>query len=130
MSSSKLFCTFTDAEGLESVIQVINNRYEVFQKKIFILSLSEQNELICTYNIEMGNTFSLIDNTILIHRKKESNTLYTINALNDLIIELNGGFLDKNYRINWFDYRNTLILTRKNELLKFRTELKRVIKLN
>jgi hypothetical protein len=40
---------------------------------------------------------SILENTILLHRKKESNTLYTINALNDLICSLNEGQI--RYRI-------------------------------
>jgi hypothetical protein len=37
---------------------------------------------------------TILPQTILLHRKKESNTLYTINALNDLIKELNEGKAD------------------------------------
>jgi hypothetical protein len=39
-------------------------------------------------------------NTILVHRKKETNTLYTINALNELIKKLNGGVVDIAYKVN------------------------------
>ena len=35
----------------------------------------------CYYNVDQGNVHTIPDNTILVHRKKESNTLYTINAL-------------------------------------------------
>lgn len=37
--------------------------------------------------------------------------MYTINALNNLIEDLNSGVLDKSYQIDWQDYRNSLILT-------------------
>ncbi|NBU48419.1 MAG: hypothetical protein EBS34_13470 [Flavobacteriales bacterium] len=47
----------------------------------------------------------------MVHRKRETNTLYTINALNRLIQKLNGGILDKNYQLNWEDYKNGVLLT-------------------
>ena len=46
----------------------------------------------------------------MVHRKKDTNTLYTINALNELIITLNNGILDKKYSIEWERYRDTLML--------------------
>jgi hypothetical protein len=49
--------------------------------------------------------------TISINRKKETNTLYSINALNALIIALNGGVLDKSYMINWNDYKDCMLLS-------------------
>ena len=69
----------------------------------------------------MSNT--ILDNTILLHRKKDSNTLYTINALNDLIKSLNGGVLDTSYKVNWQDYRNCILLTAGGELKKLDTKV-------
>jgi hypothetical protein len=71
-----------------------------------------------------------MDNTILLHRKKESNTLYTINALNTLIKSLNEGFLDKNYMVNWADYKNSILLTNGPELRKLDTSIHKIINLN
>jgi len=65
--------------------------------------------------------------TISLHRKKMTNTLYTINALNDLIRELNGGRLDKSYQINWEDYQNCLLLTNENGLNKIPTKIYTII---
>jgi hypothetical protein len=65
----------------------------------------------------------------LVHRKKESNTLYTINALNTLIKELNDGYLDPNYRVDWNDYRNCILLTRGNELKRINTRLHKIVEL-
>ena len=55
----------------------------------------------------MSNT--ILDNTILLHRKKDSNTLYTINALNDLIKSLNGGIIDTSFKVDWQDYKNCIL---------------------
>ena len=43
-------------------------------------------------------------------KKKQSNTLYTINALNMLIRELNNGILDKSFSIDWINYKNCILL--------------------
>ena len=94
-----------------------------------MLYSKSQDEYICTYNVDFGNVGTFLDNTILVHRKKESNTLYTINALNTLIKELNGGVLDTTYRINWPDYRNCILLTKGPELKRVNTKLYKIIEL-
>ena len=71
-----------------------------------------------------------LPNTIMTHRKQESNTLYTINALNRLIQSLNGGRLDKSYQIQWGDYRNSMILTDGDGFKIMKTTLFRIIDVN
>jgi activator of HSP90 ATPase len=63
------------------------------------------------YNI--NNNANKAKNTILINKKAESNTLYSINALNSIIQELNNGILDKRYIIDWSQYKDNLLLTDK-----------------
>jgi hypothetical protein len=125
--SNKLFCTFSTEETLENVLKEIQERYKIIYSKIFVLYSKSQDEYICTYNVDFGNVGAFMDNTILVHRKKESNTLYTINALNTLIKELNGGVLDTSYRINWPDYRNCILLTKGPELKRVNTKLYKII---
>ena len=72
---------------------------------------------------------SVLPNTILLHRKKESNTLYTINALNALIKSLNNGILDTNYRITWLDYKNSILLIQNNDLNVIQTKIYKIINL-
>ena len=128
--NKKLFCTFTQPENLENTIESIKTKYEVLYNKIFILESPQSAELICTYNIDTGNiSQNYITNTILMHRKKESNTLYTINALNALIRELNGGILDTNYRVNWVDHRNTILLTQDGGLRKVHTKIYKIVEI-
>ena len=121
--SNKLFCTFATEDTLEGVLATIQERYRIIYNKIFVLYSKSQDEYICTYNVDFGNVGNFIDNTILVHRKKESNTLYTINALNTLIKELNGGVLDTSYRINWSDFRNCVLLTKGPELKRVNTTI-------
>jgi hypothetical protein len=128
---NKLFCTFTKLENLETTVSTINRRHAILYNKIFILESPQSDELMCTYNIDMGNSSeSPLPNTILVHRKKESNTLYTINALNTLIKELNGGVLDTKYIINWHDYKNSILLTNGPDLRKLDTAIYKIIDLS
>ena len=127
--SNKLFCTFSTEEELDSTLEVIQGKYQILYNKIFVLYSKSSDEYICTYNVDFGNVSNFLDNTILVHRKKDSNTLYTINALNTLIRELNGGVADSNYKVNWNDFRNCILLTRGSELKRVNTKLFKIIEL-
>ncbi len=128
---NKLFATFTTPAALEDTVATINRKYSILFGKIFILESPQSDELICTYNIDTGNMVSSpMANTILLHRKKESNTLYTINALNTLIMSLNGGKLDKNFMVNWNDYKNSILLTNGPDLRKLDTAIHKIIDFN
>jgi hypothetical protein len=129
--NNKLFATFSKKKDIEQTLEVITSRYNILYNKIFILESKDSEEYICTYNIDSGNlsTISVLANTILLHRKKESNSLYTINALNILIKQLNNGVLDPNYRINWNDYRNSILLTNGHDLRKLETTIYKIINL-
>jgi len=127
--SNKLFCTFSTEEGLDDVLSSIQEKYRIIYSKIFVLYSKSQDEYICTYNVDFGNVSTFLENTILVHRKKETNTLYTINALNTLIKEINGGVLDTSYRVNWSDYRNCILLTKGPELKRVNTKLYKIIEL-
>jgi hypothetical protein len=126
--ANKLFCTFTKKEELNETLEAIKSRYTILYDKIFVLESEDSEELICTYNIDPGNVgASVMANTILLHRKKESNTLYTINALNTLIKVLNEGIVDPNYKINWNDYKNTILLTQGPDLRKLKTSIHNIV---
>lgn len=127
---NKLFLSFCSVENLDLTIENITKYYSILYNKIFVLESEDSEELICTYNIDTGNISEfIIPNTILVHRKKESNSLYSINALNALIMELNNGKLDKNYKINWKDYQNTILLIQDNNLRKLHTKIYKIINL-
>jgi hypothetical protein len=130
MLKNKLFCTFTTEEGLNELIESINREYSVLYKKIFVLSSPESSELMCTYNIDYTDDQPrIMKNTILVHRKKETNTLYTINSLNALIMSLNGGVLDNKYPVNWQDYKNSILLVQDSKFRKLNTEIKKIVNL-
>ena len=126
--ANKLFCTFTSKEDLESTIDNIKEQYTILFNKIFVLYIESTNEYVCTYNVDSFNiSNTILPQTILLHRKKESNTLYTINALNDLIKELNDGVADPKFRVNWQDYRNCILLTTSGELRRLDTKIHEIL---
>ena len=127
--NNKLFCTFTTLEDVDELVNSLQRKYTIMYNKIFVLEVKNNNEYVLTYNIEMANLSSIPENTILVHRKKESNTLYTINALNELIKSLNGGVVDTRFQIDWQHYKNTILLTQQNELKQLRTKIHQIIEL-
>ena len=128
---NKLFATFTTPAALEETVATINRKYAILFNKIFVLESPQSDELICTYNIDTGNmAASPMANTILLHRKKESNSLYTINALNTLIKSLNDGVLDTRFIVNWQDYKNSILLTNGPDLRKLDTAIHKIVDFN
>ena len=127
--NNRLFCTFTTLEDLDNLVSNLSGRYSIMYNKMFALQVKSNDEYVVTYNVDQGNVSSIPENTILVHRKKDSNTLYTINALNELIKGLNGGIVDSRYRVNWQHYRNTILLTQQNELKELKTKIHKIIEL-
>ena len=78
---------------------------------------SDRYKKILTYNIVKEEiVFSdVIKNTISLHRKKETNTLYTLNALNEVVRDQNNGNVDPKFSVNWEPHRNTLLVTYKDD---------------
>jgi hypothetical protein len=127
--NNKLFCTFTTLNELDNLVADLTSRYTIMYNKMFVLQIKNNDEYVITYNVEQGNVSSIPENTILVHRKKDTNTLYTINALNELIKSLNGGVVDPRYRIDWQHYKNTILLTQQNELKELKTKIHTIIEL-
>ena len=130
--NNRLYCTFTTSNEVGPLIDKIKTSYVVLFNKIFVLETLNEDKLMLTYNVDLGNTNGdfLIDNTILVHRKKQTNTLYTINALNELIKSLNNGVLDKTFSINWNDYRNCILLIQAEGFKKIDTKVKEIINIS
>jgi hypothetical protein len=127
--NNKLFCTFTTLDSLDDLVRDLTRRYTIMYNKMFVLGIKNNNEYVVTYNVEQANVANIPENTILVHRKKDTNTLYTINALNELIKSLNGGVVDPRFKIDWMHYRNTILLTQQNELKELKTKIHEIIEL-
>jgi len=118
ISDTLLLATFCKARNVRITIDLIADSFEVVSGKIFVLQdESDRYKKILTYNIVKDETvFSdVIKNTISLHRKKEVNSLYTLNALNEVVKIQNNGLLDSKFSVEWEDYRNTLLVTYKEE---------------
>ena len=125
--NNKLYCTFLQDEEVNEVVERILEEHDILFNKIFVLVALDDDKTMLTYNID-GPVYNLqLPNTILVHRKKQTNTLYTINALNEVIRYLNNGVLDTTYQVDWTRFRNSLLLTRPGGFKKVRTRLKTII---
>lgn len=126
---NKLYCTFIQDEIVEDVVDNILEEHDILFNKIFVLVSLDGEKTMLTYNID-GPVYNLqIPNTILVHRKKQTNTLYTINALNEVIKYLNHGELDISYQVDWTLFRNCILLTRPDGFKKIKTRLKKIIEI-
>jgi hypothetical protein len=125
--NNRLFCTFTSLDDLDTLLSGLAKKYDILYNKMFVLHVKSNNEYAVTYNVDQGNVNDIPENTILVHRKKETNSLYTINALNQLIKSLNSGVVDTSFIINWQHYKNCILLTQHNELKQLNTRIFRIV---
>ena len=126
---TQLLCTFTRQTDLEDVVNIIIECNDILYDKIYVFSnQNDSSQLICTYNVEYDDGFQegIID-TISLHRKKQTNTLYTINALNEVIRSKNNGILDKKFMVDWTEFQNSLILTNDTGLNIIPTKIFQII---
>ena len=129
---SQLLCTFTTKDDIDKICNEIQKEYRIIFDKIYILQNEDEiNELICTYNVDTSNgiDYKAIKNTISLHRKKHSNTLYTINALNEVIAELNARVVDSKFLVPWEDFKNMLLVTNANGLNKINTRIYKIVQI-
>jgi hypothetical protein len=108
----QLLCTFSNDKDFKITAEEVKKFYEVYNNRIFAFTnVNNPKEVYLTYNVlNMNKDASKFPNTILIHRKKQTNSLYTLNAMNRLIEEENGK-ADNTYVVNWKLYENSLIIT-------------------
>lgn len=131
-NDSQLLCTFVSVSDLDTVVNEIQSSYNLVFNKIYILeNVHDDAQLVLTYNI--GKVYSsniqVPSSTISVHRKKQTNTIYTINAINKLIEMKNNGILDKSFRINWDELKNTVLVTAYGKLKIVNTKLHSIIEI-
>tara|TARA_S200000501_G_C20841534_1_gene751810 strand:- start:651 stop:1040 length:390 start_codon:yes stop_codon:yes gene_type:complete len=125
---TQLLCTFCTKHDLEDSVELIRLGASVVFDKIYVFeNIDDEDSVLCTYNVEKTDDFIQNSKTMAIHRKKETNTLYTINALNEAIRKANNGILDKKFALEWSEYRNSLLLTNDQGLNVVRTKLYKII---
>ena len=130
---TQLLASFTTKENLDDTVDSIQESYTIVFNKIYILQNEDNvNELICTYNVDTKEAvdYNKVSGTISLHRKKHSNTLYTINALNEVIANLNNGVVDSKFIVPWENFKNTLMVTNSEGLNKISTRIFKIIKID
>jgi len=130
--NTQLLCLFTTKQDLEKSLDFILDNYDIVNPNIFVLeNRNRAEELFVTFNIEKGS--AAVDSewkTILVHRKKESNTIYTINALNEVVKSKTGGTVDKSYAIEWTEFKNSILTTSSGGYKKISTKIHKTINLS
>ena len=129
---TQLLATFTTKIYLDGIVDKIKATYPIIFEKIYVLQDEDKpKELICTYNVDMSNAvdYNAIENTISLHRKKHTNTLYTINALNEVVMNMNNGIKDPNTIVPWENYKNSILVTNADGLNKINTRIFKIIKI-
>ena len=130
---TQLLATFTTKTDLDTTLEKIKRAYTIAFSKIYVLQNENSvDELICTYNVDLeaGVDYNDVKGTISLHRKKHSNTLYTINALNEVVANLNNGLIDSKFIVPWENFKNTLMVTNSDGLNKIPTRIYKIIKIN
>lgn len=122
---SKLLCTFTDKRGVFNIVNEINE-YNVILEPIEVFSEVKSGEYILLYEIEQLN--QVPKRTLPVHKKSNTNTIYTINALNELIRNMNNGVISRNVTVPWHNYSNSLLLTERGKLIKKEINFRQILK--
>jgi len=111
--NTQLLCLFTIKNELDKSVDFILTNYTLINPNVFILeNKSRIEEAFITFNVEKGSAAIQSEwKTILVHRKKQSNTIYTINALNEVVKSKTGGQIDNSFIIDWEEFRNCILTT-------------------
>ncbi len=136
MDKKILIGTFVRSPYVPS--RIIRNVQEIFDPdRIFIFSVKndETNKRLITFNIDkndMGDRFSeykkIFKNTLRLHRRKDSNTFYTLNSLNKVVKDQNGGSEDKQFEVDWTNFKNCcLVLDKGGNVKALETKLAKII---
>ena len=126
------FLTTDDDEKVQAEVEFIVNNINITNNYIFLLEdKSDSSKKILTYNavVKKGQPFNPRLYTMRVHRKKQTNTLYTINALNKAVSEQHDGQTGKHLKLDWTVYENCILLTSGRELKKIPLEVTKIFKI-
>lgn len=125
----QLLCTFCKGSDIEKTLKTIITSYDIAFNSIYILENVDFDDTYClTYNVNLhSDDVVMPESTINLHRKKSTNTLYTINALNLLLAELNNGQYGHKFKVPWEQYKNTILVTAYSKLKIIKTKLTKIV---
>lgn len=129
MENTQLLCTFSRKKLVDETLSTIKQTYKSVSKVFILENIKNDHEVLCTYNVLSSELKekSFLRNTISVHRNKNTNTLYTINAVNEVVLLLNDGERDNNFKINWEHYKNMLMVTNETGLKKIPTKVFKIV---
>jgi len=119
-------------EAIQAEVEFIVNNIDVTNNLIFLLQNTDEPEKkIITYNAltTPGTPFNPRLFTMRMHRKKQTNTLYTINALNKAVALQHDGSTGKHLKLDWSEYENSVLLTTGSELKVHPVEVSKIFKI-
>jgi len=127
MDKTILLASFIFPERIEWFLSYLEAKFNISKDKVFCYkNLDDESKVIITFKLIIPegkhlNLKNLFPSAIPIHKK--GNALYTINALNMLIDQMNGDSIGntdhKSVVINWDEYQNKLILINGKDLTFF-----------
>lgn len=129
-----LFGTFAigDESVVDAAIDKILNTLKITNKYIFVLKdIDDPSRTLITYNAEADrdSIAKLRLFTLRLHRKKQTNTLYTINGLNMAVAKQYDGKTGRDLKLDWSDYQNSVILTYNRDMKVMRADLHKILEL-
>jgi hypothetical protein len=121
-SKEKMFCTFIDTNNVTLQIRNIIDRIDNLGSMMLLACNSNTPgyEYAITYNVS-GKVDSLPYNTSIVCRRKETRTMYTIDALNRM----------KNsdgWSVDWEKFRNSIVVEKWGILHIYKTSVVRILK--
>ena len=126
------FVSAADPEKIQTEVEFIANNMELTNNLIFLLHQKDDpSKKILTYNITMTGQRDLNPRlfTMRVHRKKQTNTLYTINALNRAVALEHGGQTGKHLKLDWAKYANSIMIVTGNELKVYEVEVSKIFQI-
>jgi hypothetical protein len=124
-----LIALFLEPDSYKTALRTIRNKFKIQNNRVFVLDQPEDDEeIILTFNIELDDetkqdlNLDEYGKLIRVHRKKETNTLYTINALNLIT--------SKEKEMDWKKYKYCFLTVSTGMLKVIKTKLKEVVDLD
>ena len=125
-SQRQLLCTFSALSQYESDIENLSRTYKIDGDIYVLQNEIYPNEVYLTYNVRKDSASPRYPKTISVHRKKDFNVIYSINALNIMAGEDFTGSLDHRYEIDWNGYKNSLVIATGKSITTFPTRLLKI----
>jgi hypothetical protein len=125
-----LLMSITDKDSWLTELQYIREIY-IPEKKILVFCNrfdEEDNKVWITFNTKIEYNFKR-DNIVRINRNKDTNTLFSINAINELSIRETGK-VDKGFIPNWNEFENCLLIKNLTGLAVIPTKLMNIVNIN